>query len=262
MITKNKYNDEINTFLNEKVLALQTFLQNYYNQIYSKFNTFYYYLEGDINSIYYNLNEISICTRAILNSEYVKIYNKTKPIDYKYSNYIEKYNKPIEHEQNADHMTIKGNASIYNIKEYAEFKLDIILEGRYFIRPKVKGRIVDKSIPERVELNIYSDCGKCCKEGYLYNITMNDSNYTMTVEYDTKTNNINITTYTNIEKYNITEIMYSFKQKEKNITENFDNKIFVNFTVCLKDYTNYTINYANSYEEPAKNFNNSMIIIK
>ena len=136
------------------------------------------------------------------------------------------------------------------------------LEGNNFKRPKVKAKIVDGCVPKNVEFNILSECGKCCKEGHLYNITLNGASHILTIDYDSKVNIINIKTNTNIEKYNISEILYIDKQKEIPVNANFDSSIFVNRTVCSKTEKNYTIYYQNTTQISSETFEDSIDIIK
>ena len=260
IIANNKYNDEISFFLFGKVNRLYNILYNYYYQINSRFYSYENYLVYNMSNIYTHLYYCYYYTRLILNSEYQKIYNETKPINHKYiNNNVKKFND-ISYGHDSEHMNDNATVSLDNLREYTEFTLDLILDNNYFKRPKVKGRIVDKSIPRNIILDIYSKCGECCQEGHLYNITLNDSNYTMTLEYDTKTSSINITTYTSIDKYTITEIIYKNETKELKINENFDT-ILANFSFCLSDKNNFTIKYQNTTKISAKNYTNEPTII-
>ena len=261
MINNNKYNEEINSFLIGKVNSLNITLYNYYNQIYNKFAQYKNFWIGDMDNLYSYLSSCAQSTRFVLNSEYQKIYKETKLINTKYLNFIQKFDQKIEYESKADHMTNYANADIFNINEYAEYKLDLILEGTNYLRPKVKGRIVDKTKPGKLNLDIYSKCGKCCIEGHTYNITLNNANYTTTVEYDARTSSINITTYENIEKYYFTEITYRKEQLEKRVNENFDS-IVVNISKCSRREDNFTIYMQNTTEISAKYSNYSIIIVK
>ena len=161
MININKYNDEITSFLLGKVNSLSTFLINYFNQIDNKFNNYKNLWMGDWSSISSIINTCTSVTRRILNNEYQKIFREIKPINYKYTNNIKNFNLQNEYEGKSDHMSNNASVNIFNVGEYAEFKLDLILEGYNFIRPKVKGRIVDKSKPEKVDIELYSKCGRC-----------------------------------------------------------------------------------------------------
>ena len=82
--------------------------------------------------------------------------------------------------------------------------MDLTLEGVKFKVPKVKAKITDKTIPKNVKLNIATEHGFCQNNTYEYNIIFNDGNFTCNIEYDIKSSYINITTYTDIEKYNYT----------------------------------------------------------
>ena len=93
---------------------------------------------------------------------------------------------------------------INELNEYAEYKLDLYLEGKEFKIPKIKAKIVDKIVPKNVEVRVISGNGACISKGHIFNIKPKDANYTVIVEYDTKSSLINITTITNINKYNYT----------------------------------------------------------
>ena len=133
----------------------------------------------------------------------------------KKTNYIERYNdinNKLKYIQKSENMMVTAFGNIQKLTEYAEFKLDLTLEGSKFKVPKVKARIIDKTIPKNVKLNIVTDeNGFCHNKSYEYNITFNDGNFTYNIEYDIKSSYINITTYTDIEKYN-----YTMKQIEIN----------------------------------------------
>lgn len=98
-----------------------------------------------------------------------------------------------------------SSGKIYQLREYAEFKLDLTLEGVKFKIPKVKAKIIDKILPKNVILNIVTgEYGYCHNTRYEYNINFNEGYFTYNIEYDIKSSYINITTYTDIENYNYT----------------------------------------------------------
>ena len=91
-------------------------------------------------------------------------------------------------------------AYIYKLTEYGELKLECTFESTKFKVPKIKVKIVDKSLPKNVRLTIMSDYGFCYSKGNSFDIEFNSVNFTSTVEYDIKSNYINITTYKDMEK--------------------------------------------------------------
>ena len=158
-------------------------------------------------------------------------------------------------------MTIYGEAFINNKEEYVEFKLDVILEGTNYKRPKVRRRIMDISKPENVGINLYTKCEDCCREGQIFNISLNNLNYTTTLEYDIITSIINITTYTKIDKYYYTETFYREETPEIRVNESFDNIIIKNMPYCSKEKKNIT-KYDEIFREiPNTNFNSEPYLI-
>ena len=213
-----------------------------------------------MSSIYSYLSSCESITELTLYHEYRDIKKVTKAINYKYSNYIPEFSRNIEYESKSDHMTTEAKAYIYNINEYAEFKLDFTYNGGIWERPKLKATIVDKSRPNKIVLDFFSNCGECCIEGHMYNITLNGVDFTTVVEYDIKTSSIKINTYENIEKSSITESAYRKEQLLKIIEQEWDG-IWVNRTMCLKK-ENLTIYEKNTTEINAKNFNDLQIFAK
>ena len=266
MIITNKYSEEIITFLLGKLNALQDKLFNYYYQIYEDFDLFELFLHNNMSTIYSYLSQIRNLTEYSLYYKYRDIGQETKQINYNYSNYIEKYKLDKEYTSKSDHMTNKANAYIYDITEYVEFKLNFFYNGGIWEKPKVKAIIVDKSKPNKIDLDLYSSCGDCCDEGHAYNISLNDINFTTVVEYDMNTSSIIINTFTNIDKFYVTESVY---RKEKtyimfNSTfggEYGDKKYVVGDIHCLKDY-NLTEYMRNHIEFVGKNYSDIKIFTK
>ena len=263
MIHLSRYNNEIKSFLNNKLNTLKNKIYNYYYNINYRLLLLNSNLSDNMLIIKSYLDSCNSNTRYVLNSEYEKIYSESKLIhEKKYLNNIEIFDKEPYYNLSSEHMKNYAKASLYNINEYADFKLNVYLEGTDFKKPRVKGSIIYKSIPEKIEIDIYHECGICCKEGHKYYIYLNDINYTMTVEYDTISSNINLNTYTNIEKYNFTEIVYKEEIKEILINVAFDDSIKFNYPSCSKAINNFTI-YDKIFNEKAKiNFNNSNTILK
>ena len=140
-------------------------------------------------------------TSYILNNEYQKISDSTERINKTRKNYIEDYSDIIKYKHQAENMMNEAKAYIKNLNEHSEFYLDLTLEGNKFKIPKVKARILNKIIPQDVQVIITSANGFCHENYYKFTIGLNDANYTMSLEYDTKSNYINITTFSNIDSY-------------------------------------------------------------
>ena len=254
MIKQNKYHEEIITFLNEKVKTFHNKIYNYYSKIYTKLNSLQTIIRYNMSSIFSDLSSCESQTEMVLYYEYSNIKKETNQININYSNYIKEYDKKIEYKSKSDHMTNEAIAYIYNINEYAEFKLNFTYKGGIWEKPKLLVTLVDKSKPNKIDLDFFTSCGKCCIEGQTYNLTLNDVNFTTIVEYDINTSSIIINTSTNIEEYSITESVYRNQQKSfKSIYAEFNGTV-VNRSECSKD-GNLTIYEKNIVKINVKHFN-------
>ena len=201
-IELNKYNDEIDKFLKEKLSNLTKILSNYYDSINSTFSKLKNGIKDSINSIKYSLDTITEITKETLNGRYQRMSDSTNRINKNVVNYIEKYDEEdLKYTQKSENMLTTVTADIKKLNEYAEFKLDFTLEGEKFKIPKIKSKIVDITVPKNVQINVLSDYGFCYYKGFQFDINFNNANFTTTIEYDIKTSYINITTYKDIEQY-------------------------------------------------------------
>ena len=255
-IILNEYNDEINSFLKEKLLNLTNKLYNYYDSINTTFLNFQKEISDSINEINYSMNNLMEITKNTLNKKYKDISRLTERINKTRINLIEEFSEDIKYTQKSENMLTTGIAYINNINEYAEFYMDLILEGNKFIKPKIKAKIVDKTIPKDVKIIISSDYGFCYSKLYLFEIEFNEANYTSTIEFDTKTNYINITTYIDIDKYQY-KITKS-EQKGDMVTEEINVDNYIRRLKCINNRRN--ISKELLMEVPAKKYNQSEII--
>ena len=153
------------------------------------------------------MNLLSSITKNVLNREYQGISDSTTRINKIRTNYIGRYPTTLKYNHKSENMMHNVTTYIDNLTDYAEFKLDLNLEGNGFKIPKVKASIVDGTVGA-AQVRIISGNGTNKKKGHYFNIKPNAANQTVTVEYNTKSNLINITTITNIKEYNYT-ITYS-----------------------------------------------------
>ena len=100
----------------------------------------------------------------------------------------------------------------------------------------------------------------CGRRSFRYNVDFRDVNYTLTLNYNTKSNNIDITTYTNFDKYYYTSQMYEIPDKYE-----VENITYFGYTMSFikqcysKQLRNLTGVYNNEVE--AKNYSETMIIV-
>ena len=259
-IITNKYRKNIYIFLTAKLDKLYyNILLKYYNNILFGAREFRLNMNGKMKEIYstsyYTLNT----TALTLNNEYKKILDSTKEFEVTYSN-NEEFSKQYEYKHEAEHMINKAIATFTGIKKYSEFKFETYLEGGFFKTPYVKARIVDKTRPDKLALQVRTEYGFCGRTSFRYDVDFNYANYTLTLGYNTKTNNINITTYTDFDKYYYTSQMYQVQDK-------FDSECieYFGYKVCFMKqcYSNATRILSKIYtnEVPAKNYNETLIIV-
>ena len=231
LISRNQYEEEIDTYLNEKLTNLTNIANNYYNQI----NESYYYLRDFLNksldNIYNSLIQCENITYITFNNEYEKIKNETNEINSNHSKTEDKLNK-IEYTKKTEHKQNKVYADIFENRKYSEFKFNLILEGTTHKKPRVMANIVDKSRPKKVALNVSSPFGSCGENINQLEIEFNDANYTMNIDYSGGSN-ITVTTFTNFEKYKYSTEVYQFGETNETIYAEVKD-IIVSYTKCKK----------------------------
>ena len=157
-------------------------------------------------------------------------------------------------------MINKATATFTGIKEYSEFKFDTYLEGGLFKTPYVKARIVDKTRPDKLALQVRTEYGFCGRTSFRYDVDFNDANYTLTLDYNTKTNNIIINTFTDFDKYYYTSQMYQIPDKAE-----FECLTFFGYEVCFikqcYDKNSRILSKVYNNEVAEKKYNETMIIV-
>ena len=109
-------------------------------------------------------------------------------------------------------------------------------------------------------LNVRAEYGFCGRTSFMYNANFSDANYTLTLDYNTKTNNINITTYTNFEKYYYDTKMYQIPEQYS-----MENISYFGYTISFlkqcysQDKRTLSNIKGNKVEE--KHYNETMIIV-
>ena len=255
-ILQKQYNEFLENFLYDKLNNLTLFLHDYYNKLNSSFSHLKYNLINSIHDIKYSLDNITEITKDTLNSEYQKISDRTNRINKTTTNFIKNYPNILKYTQKSENMLTNVYATITNLTEYAQFQLDFILEGEKFKVPKIKAKIVDKTVPKNVVINVLSNYGFCYYKGYEFTIEFNNSSFTANIEYDIKSNYINITTFKNVGKYNY--YLKNIENKGEMTSEIISVSKYTREINCI----NFKKNFSEpiKYEIPEKNENKSKII--
>ena len=259
-IINNKYRKNVYQFLINKLNKLYyNILRIYYSNIISGVRTFRVNMNNNINLVYRTSQTTLSTTALTLNSEYTIILDTAQEFDVKYANNKER-SAVFEYKHETEHMINKATATFTGIKEYSEFKFDTYLEGGLFKKPYVKARIVDKTRPDKLALHVRTEYGFCGRTSFRYDVDFNDANYTLTLDYNTKSNNINITTYTNFDKYYYSSQMYQIPEKfEMESITYFGYTVYFIKQCYSKALRNLSDIYIN--EVPAKNYSETMIIV-
>ena len=259
-IINNKYRKNVYQFLINKLNKLYyNILRIYYSNIISGVRTFRVNMNNFINLVYRTSQTTLSTTALTLNGEYTIILDTAHEFDVKYTNNKER-SAVFEYKHETEHMINKATATFTGIKEYSEFKFDTYLEGGLFKTPYVKARIVDKTRPDKLALQVRTEYGFCGRTSFRYDVDFNDANYTLTLDYNTKTNNIIINTFTDFDKYYYTSQMYQIPDKAE-----FECLTFFGYEVCFikqcYDKKSRVLSKVYNNEVAEKKYNETMIIV-
>ena len=260
LITKNEYAKDVESFLQEKLKNLTNISQEYYSSINESYFDLKNYLNESLININTLLNKCKEITYKTFNKEYENISKFTTNVSQKYSTENKKIPDKI-YNKRPEHYNRYATAKIFEFNEYAELGFDLSFEEGSLKKPKVTARIVDKSYPKKVKFIVSSPFGNCGQNINEINVEFNDANYTLNLDYNFNKNNINVTTYTNFEKYIYTTDVY---QIEENNNTNSIDAMGIDIDVidngeCIN---NNKKQWQNTYSTPvdAKNYNETTII--
>ena len=214
LITKNKYSDDIEIFLKAKLENLTNISQVYYSSINESYFNLKNYLNKSLTEINTLLNQCASITYKTMNNEYENISKHTTNISQKYSTNNKKIPDKI-YNKKTEHYNRYATAKILDFNEYAEFRFNLSFEEGSLKKPKVKARIVDKSYPKKAKFIVSSPFGNCGETINELNVEFNEANYTMDLDYIHEKNNINVSTFTNFEKYNYSIEVYQIEENNE-----------------------------------------------
>ena len=259
IIEENRYDYDINLFLNEKLDNLTNNLFNYYENINSSYFELKNTITIDILIISWVFNILIDNTKKVLNEEYINISNLVDRNELKISNEII---NPIfnRYGHQSENFIINSTHTISNIAENALFKLDLFLEGNDFLYPKFQVRIENRIIPKYVNFILKNNFSFCIQKSHIYTIYLPDVNYNTILEYNTKSSFINITNYGYVDKYN-----FSITEIEIPEAIDIENLKVMNYNISNLKCFNNTRDRKNNffyYEVEAKNITGSKIIDK
>ena len=187
---------------------------NYYKRI----NESYYNIKQYLNESLLNIdNEIKNSINAtyeILINEYKNFAEEEEPINVEYSKTIESLN-PIYYNYVIGEKSYHITAKITNFQSYAKFKFGVEFENNDYRYPKIVASLINKSRPNNMKLDIFCYFGYCGKDGTILDINFNEEDYKMNLYFDIKSDNINVNTITNFDKYEYTLEMYTLEDDDE-----------------------------------------------
>ena len=258
LIEKNEYQEEVEDYLKEKLTNLTKISNDYYDKINESYYNLRNYLNQSIHEIDDTLNKCANITYNTFNKEYEKIYNETTKVDTKYSE-VKNNSDKLEYTKKTEHKTNTVTGEYTDLVEYGEFKLELLFEGDVIKKPKVAASIISKSRPKKLNLNISSPFGTCGENINVLEVEFNDANYTMNIDYNTESTNINVSTFTSFDKYKYSTEVYQIE--ESNETESAEAMgIEVNYKLKCKKKKNKVFSHKFDVQVEEKKFNETIVI--
>ncbi len=200
IIEENEYEEDIKDYLKEKFSHLTNISIKYNNEINESYFSLREYLNQSIEDINNKINNCMNMTYKIFNEEFDKIVNQTKPF---YNSISETNNNEqnIETYDKSEHKSISVNSSLIDMKNQGEFKFDIQYKKDKINKVILIAKIINRSRPKKVNIDINSEEQGCNKVVNNLDIEFNEVNFTMDIIFDSETNKVNISTYTLFEEY-------------------------------------------------------------
>ncbi len=205
LIQKN-YEDETFLLMSEKLESLKNLTSDYYNQIKESFYQIKNYLNTSIQEIDNLLNLCANKTYSTFLEKYYEISEITQTKD--------KEQEEIESEHTESFESLSDNFQYYidihmiYLEKKANFKFTFNFEEiNNFKMPKVYAHVINLSRPKKINMEIYStfDDGKNVQA---YEIEFNNVNYSMTLDFNTDSNDIISTVITDFDSYQYSEKRY------------------------------------------------------
>ena len=216
LIKNGNYGFEIENDFNDKLYDLKDTTLNYYKTINESYYNIRKYLNESLENIDILLNKcINVCYEDLMN-QYKKIVEEEEQIDEEDTKTEEELNK-IHTNFKIENNRYYIDAQIKNLLHYTRFKYNLEFENNNYRKLKLNVSIINKSRPKIMELDIYTFFGHCGRDGFFITTDINDINYQMNLNYDTKSNNITYITNTNFDKYEYNIEQYQVEDSDDTV---------------------------------------------
>ena len=199
IISNNDFTEEVNKELKLKLTALKAFSSNYFDSINKSFYDLKVYLKSSINDINNNIYKCANSTYITFSKKYEAL-SKVEDINFMTDNNLDKISDSIIIENQNRITTVNYTISQILKKFQFKFKLEYDEEGG-IKKPKLILDIINLSRPKKIEfqfINSYRAPGDIIEK---INIELNNTNFTMSLYYSTKSKNLYVTRFIDFESY-------------------------------------------------------------
>ena len=211
-IEDNDYEDEILNILKNKLDFLNQMTLDYYKQINDSYYRLKDYLIESINEINTDLNECANITYSTFGDKYNLISKEVESFD------KEEFEISKEEKQNIfvvgnQNQITTVNYTIYNMTKKTKFKYDLEFEDIGIKKPNVKINIINQNKPKKINFDLIKTLNGCGRIVESLEIEVNDVNYTMNVDFNTKSTDIHLTTITDFQSYQYYKEVYQIEEE-------------------------------------------------
>ena len=185
---------------------------DYYKQINDSYYRLKDYLIESINEINTDLNECANITYSTFGDKYNLISKEVESFD------KEEFEISKEEKQNIfvvgnQNQITTVNYTIYNMTKKTKFKYDLEFEDIGIKKPNVKINIINQNKPKKINFDLIKTLNGCGRIVESLEIEVNDVNYTMNVDFNTKSTDIHLTTITDFQSYQYYKEVYQIEEE-------------------------------------------------
>ena len=211
-IIDNDYEEEVFNELNNKLENLKSISLDYYQQINQSYYRVKNYLIESINGIWTDLNKCANITYNTFTDKYNSISNEVESFDKEESEISQEkiQNTYVVGNQN---QIISVNYTIINMTKKTKFKYDLLFEDAGIKKPFVKISINNENKPRKIYYELVKQLNGCGRHVESLEIEANDLNYTMNVDFNTQSTDINLTAINKFQAYHYFKEIYEIQEK-------------------------------------------------
>ena len=205
--------------MDNKLHFLNNKSSNYYNEIKDNFTSLINYTKLSLEEIDNLLNKCANITYKTFEDKYDEIAKEAESIDNP-MNIDDKKIPIITHISSHQNFEYKIEVNIKTLIKKARFKFSVILDEEDGVKqPKILAIVNNEIKPEDIQFKISSFFGNCGEEFEIIEPEFNKINYTIILNFDTKTTLVKVTTITDFDKYKYKVGRYKREDSEVNECE-------------------------------------------